>query len=143
MTPFLILSIFFGYALMLFVISYFTSKKANNESFFSGNRVSPWFAVAYGMIGTSLSGVTFISIPGAVESSYFTYFVMVIGYFFGYLFIINFLLPLYYRLNLTSIYSYFNERFGFYSYKTGASFFLLSRFIGSSFRMFLVVGVLY
>jgi len=127
---------------MLFVISFITSRKADNESFFIGNKVSPWYVVAYGMIGASLSGVTFISIPGDVGSTQFSYMMIVFGYLFGYIAIANILLPLYYRMNLTSIYTYLEERFGFWSYKTGAFFFLLSRVIGASFRMFLVVNVL-
>lgn len=142
MSPQLILYSFLFYSILLFLISYFTSKKATNESFFVGNRVSPWWVVAYGMIGASLSGVTFISIPGSVGKDGFSYLVMVLGYFFGYLLIIKVLLPLYYKLNLTSIYSYFLERFGRNAYKSGASYFLLSRTIGASFRMFLIISVL-
>lgn len=142
MSPFLILYTFLGYTALLFGISYFTSRNANNESFFVGNRKSPWFLVAYGMIGASLSGVTFISIPGAVGKDGFSYLIMVLGYFFGYLLIIKVLLPIYYKLNVTSIYSYFQNRFGFYTYKSGASYFLLSRVIGASFRMFLIIKVL-
>jgi Na+/proline symporter len=112
-------------------------------TFFLGNRASPWFVVAYGMIGASISGVTFISIPGDVGATHFSYMVIVFGYLVGYFVIANVLLPLYYRLNLTSIYAYLDQRFGRYSYKTGSSFFLLSRLIGSSFRMFLAVNVLH
>jgi solute:Na+ symporter, SSS family len=142
MTPQLIFISFLIYSILLFIISYFTSKKANNDSFFSGNHVSPWWVVAYGMIGTSLSGVTFISVPGSVAKDGFSYLIMVLGYFLGYLFIIKILLPLYYKLNLTSIYTYFFTRFGLITYKSGASYFLLSRFIGSAFRMYLVVSIL-
>jgi len=142
LSPQLILFSFIGYTIFLFSISWITSRKANNESFFIGNKVSPWYVVAYGMIGASLSGVTFISIPGVVGSTKFSYLVIVLGYLVGYFVIANVLLPIYYKLNLTSIYSYLLERFGLKSYKTGASFFLLSRIIGASFRMFLVVNVL-
>ena len=127
---------------MLFAVSFITSRKADNETFMLGNRRSPWFVVAYGMIGASLSGVTFISIPGDVKNTQFSYMVIVLGYLIGYYVIANVLLPLYYRLQLTSIYSYLGQRFGFWSYKTGAVFFLISRIIGASFRMFLVVNVL-
>jgi len=142
MSPEFILIIFLAYTLLLFAISWFTSRKANNETFFTGNRVSPWYVVAYGMIGASLSGVTFISIPGDVGSTQFSYMMIVFGYLFGYFIIANVLLPLYYKLQLTSIYTYLDKRFGFWSYKTGAFYFLLSRIIGASFRMFLVVNVL-
>lgn len=107
-----------------------------------GNRRSPWYVVAYGMIGASLSGVTFISIPGDVQNTQFSYMVIVLGYLIGYFVIANILLPLYYKLQLTSIYTYLEQRLGFWSYKTGAVFFLISRVIGASFRMFLVVSVL-
>ncbi len=127
---------------MLFIISWVTSRKSNNDSFFIGNKNSPWYVVAYGMIGASLSGVTFISIPGDVGSTQFSYMVIVFGYLLGYIIIANVLLPLYYKLNLTSIYTYLDQRFGFWSYKTGAFFFILSRVIGASFRLFLVVNVL-
>jgi Na+/proline symporter len=142
MSPILILSIFLIYTLALFVITYYTSRKANSHSFFLGNRVSPWFVVAYGMIGASLSGVTFMSLPGWVRDTQFSYMVVVFGYLFGYFVIALVLLPLYYRLKLTSIYSYLDQRFGFWSYKTGAGFFMLSRTLGASLRMFLVINVL-
>ena len=135
----LIISVYF---LILFIIAYFTGKNANNEGFFVGNRKSPWYIVSFGMIGASLSGVTFISIPGWVGESSFSYMQMVIGYLAGYFVIANILMPLYYKLELTSIYTYLDTRFGRFSYKTGASFFLLSRIIGASFRLFLVAGVL-
>jgi len=138
-----VFAIILGYFLIILVISYQTGRKANNEAFFLGNRKSPWYIVAYGMIGASLSGVTFISIPGWVGESQFSYMQMVLGYLVGYFLIANILLPLYYRLNLTSIYTYLEGRFGFWSYKTGASFFLLSRMIGASFRLFLVASVLH
>lgn len=142
MSPNDILITFFIYTAVLLLISWLTSRKADNDSFFIGNRQSPWFVVAYGMIGASLSGVTFISIPGDVGSSMSTYLVIVLGYLVGYAVIAEVLLPLYYRLKLTSIYTYLEQRLGFWSYKTGAFYFLLSRVIGASFRMFLVVNVL-
>jgi len=142
LTPSAILISFLVYTALLFTISFITSRKADNESYFVGNRQSPWFVVAYGMIGASLSGVTFISIPGDVGSTQFSYMMIVFGYLVGYYVIANVLLPVYYKLNLTSIYTYLENRFGFWSYKTGAFFFLVSRFIGASFRMFLVVNVL-
>ncbi len=142
MTPTIILLCFLAYTSLLFVITWLTSRKATNRSFFIGNKSSPWFVVAYGMIGASMSGVTFMSVPGWVGTAGFSYMMVVTGYVFGYLTIGNVLLPLYYRMNLTSIYSYLESRFGFWSYKTGAFYFLLSRTIGASFRMFLVVNVL-
>ncbi|MGE0079073.1 MAG: sodium:solute symporter [Bacteroidales bacterium] len=130
------------YFLALFVISYLTSKGADNQSFFIGNRKSPWYLVAIAMVGTSISGVTFISVPGWVGTSQFSYLQMILGYLLGYFVIANVLLPLYYRLNLTSIYTYLEKRFGFTSYKTGAVLFLVSRIIGASFRLFIVSSVL-
>lgn len=142
MTPIVILSILIAYFLLLFVISFITGRKANSESFYVGDRKSPWYVVAFGMIGASLSGVTFISVPGWVGSSQFSYLQMVLGYLLGYIVIAKILLPVYYKLNLTSIYTYLEQRFGIISYKTGASFFLFSRIIGASFRLFLVANVL-
>ncbi|MCF8276005.1 MAG: sodium:solute symporter [Flavobacteriales bacterium] len=142
MSPTLILSIIACYFVVLFIIGKVTSKGADNDSFFTGNKNSPWWVVAFGMIGTSLSGVTFISVPGWVGTSQFSYMQMVLGYLVGYTVIATVLMPLYYRLNLTSIYTYLDDRFGKYSYRTGASFFLLSRTIGASFRLYLVAGVL-
>ncbi|MEI6853377.1 MAG: sodium:solute symporter [Bacteroidota bacterium] len=142
MNPVILLSCFIGYTLMLFLVTYLTARKTTNTGFYIGNKSSPWFVVAYGMIGASLSGVTFMSVPGLVGTQQFTYFGLVAGFLIGYTVIATVLLPLYYRLNLTSIYSYLNQRFGFWSYKTGAFYFLLSRIIGASFRMFLVVNVL-
>ncbi|GMT46204.1 MAG: sodium/iodide co-transporter [bacterium] len=142
MTPALILVTFSLYTLFIFLISWWTSRKADNESFFIGNRKSPWMIVAYGMIGASLSGVTFISVPGWVGSTHFTYFVIVLGYVAGYAVVSTVLLPVYYKLNLTSIYTYLGQRFGRASYKTGSLFFLLSRIVGASFRMYLVISVL-
>jgi solute:Na+ symporter, SSS family len=142
MSPLLILGIFIIYTILLFAVTWFTSRKADSNSFFLGNKVSPWFVVAYGMIGASLSGVTFMSVPGWVKETQFSYMVVVLGYLFGYFVIALVLLPLYYRLKLTSIYSYLEQRFGFWSYKTGAGFFILSRTLGASLRMFLVINVL-
>ncbi|MBK7171870.1 MAG: sodium:solute symporter [Bacteroidales bacterium] len=142
MTPSTIFIAFLAYTALLFYVTWLTARKANNESFFIGNKTSPWYVVAYGMIGASLSGVTFMSVPGWVGTTGFTYFMVLVGYLFGYLVIATVLMPMYYRLNLTSIYSYLEQRFGFWSYKTGAFFFILSRTIGASFRMFLVVNVL-
>ena len=142
MTPKLILITFLVYTFIIFLVSWITSRKSNNESFFIGNHKSPWYLVAYGMIGASLSGVTFVSIPGYVGSTQFSYMMIVFGYLLGYFTIAKVLLPLYYKLNLTSIYVYLNQRFGFFSYKTGAAFFLISRVVGAAFRMFLVVNIL-
>ncbi|MCQ2306302.1 MAG: sodium:solute symporter [Bacteroidales bacterium] len=139
----LILSVFVIYTIIILLIARVTSHKSNNETFFTGNKKSPWFVVAYGMIGASLSGVTFMSVPGNVYTSQFTYLGIVLGYIIGYAVIAFLLLPLYYRLNLTSIYSYLEMRFGKQSEKTGALFFILSRLLGSALRMYLVVFVLY
>ncbi len=142
MSSTLILTCVSIYSILLFAVTWYTSRGANNESFFVGNRSSKWYLVAYGMIGASLSGVTFISVPGAVGLAQFAYLQVVLGYLIGYLVIAFVLLPLYYRLNLTSIYSYLQQRFGNYSYKTGAFFFILSRTIGAAFRLYIVVNVL-
>lgn len=142
MNPYLIIAIIAAYFGILILISYLTSRGADNNTFFVGNRQSPWFVVAFGMIGTSLSGVTFISVPGWIGNSHWYYYQMVMGYLLGYIVIANILLPLYYKLNLVSIYNYLEQRFGKAAYKTGASFFLLSRTIGASFRLFLVANVL-
>jgi len=142
MQPLYILILIVAYFSVLIFISYLTGKSADNKTFFKANNSSPWYLVAFGMIGASLSGVTFISVPGWVESQSMSYFQMVLGYVVGYAIIGLILLPLYYRLNLTSIYTYLEDRFGRYSYKTGASFFLLSRTIGAAFRLFLVANVL-
>lgn len=142
MNPTIVILFILGYFGLLMLISHFTSKGANNESFFIGGHKSPWYLVAFGMIGASLSGVTFISVPGWVAASKFSYMQMVMGYFAGYTVIALVLMPLYYRLNLTSIYTYLEDRFGYYSYKTGAAFFLLSRTIGAAFRLYLVAQVL-
>ncbi len=143
MTPMIIFSVFVIYTALLFLIAHLTSKKSDNDTFFKGNRKSPWFVVAYGMIGASLSGVTFMSVPGGVYTGQFTYMGIVLGYVIGYAVIALVLLPLYYKLNLTSIYSYLEMRFGVHSERTGAAFFILSRLLGSALRMYLVVFVLY
>ena len=143
MTPFLVLTVILLYFALILVISHVTGRHADNASFFIGNRRSPWYVVAFGMIGASLSGVTFISLPGWVGDSQFSYMQIVLGYLLGYFIVIQILLPLYYRLNLTSIYTYLEGRFGWRSYKTGASFFLISRIMGASFRLFLVANVLH
>ena len=131
-----------SYFALLLVISWITGRRATNAGFFLGNKRSPWYVVAFGMIGASLSGVTFISVPGWVAESQFAYMQMVLGYLLGYAVIANILMPLYYKLNLTSIYTYLENRFGKSSYKTGASFFLLSRTIGAAFRLYLMATVL-
>lgn len=138
----LLVSFVVGYFLLLLVVAWYTSRNSNNDSFFIGNRNSNWMLVAFGMIGTSLSGVTFVSVPGGVGREGFAYFQITLGYLIGYLVIAFVLLPLYYRLNLTSIYNYLSTRFGFRSYKTGASFFILSRTLGATARLYLVVKIL-
>ncbi|VAW27360.1 Sodium/iodide co-transporter [hydrothermal vent metagenome] len=142
MHPGLVLGIIGGYFGLLILISYLTSGKGDSKAFFTGNRQSPWYLVAFGMIGASLSGVTFISVPGIVGATNFTYMQLVLGYLLGYYIIAKVLLPLYYKYNLISIYQYLETRYGFWSYKTGAFFFLVSQVIGASFRLFLVAGVL-
>jgi len=131
--------LYFG---VLLAVAWYTSKKSDNESFFIGNRNSNWVLVAFGMIGTSLSGVTFVSVPGGVSSGSFFYFQIVMGYMLGYLVIAFVLLPLYYKLKLTSIYTYLDGRFGKTAHKTGASFFILSRTIGATARLYLVINIL-
>jgi Na+/proline symporter len=142
MSPGLLFSFVIGYFIVLLIVAWYTSRNANNESFFIGNRNSNWMLVAFGMIGTSLSGVTFVSVPGGVSAEAFAYFQIVIGYLIGYFVIAFVLLPLYYKLNLTSIYNYLSSRLGFKSYKTGASFFILSRTLGATARLYLVVKIL-
>ncbi len=142
MTSTFILSCVIGYFALLILISYLTSKGSSNTSFFLGDKQSPWYIVAFGMIGVSLSGVTFVSIPGWVGSSGFAYMQMALGYVIGYLFIALVLMPIYYKMNLTSIYGYLGNRLGYFSHKTGAFFFLLSRSIGAAFRLYLVVLIL-
>lgn len=138
MSPTTVIAIIVGYFGLLILIAFLTGKDDSNAAFFRGKKESPWYVVAFGMIGASLSGVTFISVPGWVATSQFSYMQMVFGYMAGYLVIATILMPLYYRLNLTSIYGYLDQRFGFWSHKTGAFYFLLSRVIGASFRLFLV-----
>jgi Na+/proline symporter len=148
MSPLLLFSFVIGYFLLLLGVAWFTSRNANNDSFFIGNKSSNWMLVAFGMIGTSLSGVTFVSVPGTVgdfngsQFKAFTYFQVVLGYFFGYLVIAFVLIPLYYRMKLTSIYNYLEHRFGRFSYKTGALYFIISRTVGATARLFLVINVL-
>ena len=143
MSPTYIISCIALYFLFLSLISWYTGKNDSNETFYLGNRSSPWYIVAFGMIGTSLSGVTFISVPGWVADSQFSYMQMVFGYLMGYVFIALVLMPLYYRLNLTSIYGYLNTRYGSSSYKTGSVFFIISRTIGASFRLYIVARVMH
>jgi Na+/proline symporter len=142
MTPFLMIAIITLYFLVLLGISWYTSRNAGNQAFFAGNKSSPWHIVAFGMIGTSLSGVTFVSVPGTVAAAGFSYMMVVFGYFLGYAAVAYILLPLYYRLNLTSIYAYLQDRFGMQSYKTGALLFIVSRTIGATARLYLVIRVL-
>lgn len=148
MNPWILLFVVVAYFSILLVVAWRTGRNANNESFFIGNRNSNWMLVAFGMIGTSLSGVTFVSVPGAVGKpagigfEAFSYFQITMGYLIGYIIIAYVLLPLYYRLNLTSIYNYLSTRLGFKSYKTGASFFILSRTLGATARLYLVVAIL-
>lgn len=142
MSPSTIIALISFYFILLIFISYYTGREDSNSAFFRANKSAPWYLVAFGMIGASLSGVTFISVPGAVETNQFGYLQVVFGYFFGYLIIAFLLLPLYYKLNLTSIYTYLAERFGKTSYKTGAVAFLISRTVGAAFRLFLVAKVL-
>ena len=142
MSPYVLLSFVIGYFLLLLAVAWYTSRNSNNESFFIGNRNSNWMLVAFGMIGTSLSGVTFVSVPGGVGKDSFAYFQITLGYLIGYITIAYVLLPLYYRLNLTSIYNYLSSRLGITSYKTGASFFILSRVLGATARLYLVVKIL-
>ena len=141
MTPMTFLLIALGYVGVLFTIAHFTGDKSKASDFYLAGKAAPWYVVAFGMIGATLSGVTFISVPGWVGSQNWTYLQMMMGFCAGYGFIMYFLLPLYYRLGVTSIYTYLDERFGSKAYKTGASFFLLSRTIGASFRLFLVALV--
>jgi SSS family transporter len=137
-----LLSIVLAYFMLLLGIAFYTSRNSNNESFFIGNRSSKWWVVAFGMIGTSLSGMTFISVPGTVGSAGFDYFQVVIGYWLGYFAVAFILLPIYYSMNLTSIYTYLDRRLGTTSYKTGALFFILSRTLGATLRLYLVIKVL-
>ncbi len=142
MSPILLFSFVIAYFIILLVVAKITGKNSTNESFFIGNKNSNWMLVAFGMVGTSLSGVTFVSVPGAVAKESFAYLQITFGYLIGYVVIAFVLLPLYYRLNLTSIYNYLGSRLGFKSYKTGASFFILSRTLGATARLYLVVNIL-
>lgn len=143
MSPAVLLSFLIGYFLVLICVSYYTSRNSSdNSSFFIANRNSKWYLVAFGMIGTALSGVTFISVPGAVGNSSFGYFQFILGNAVGFILIATVLLPLYYRMNLISIYTYLEKRLGFWSYKSGSMIFLISRTIGSAFRLYLVAIVL-
>jgi Na+/proline symporter len=142
MSPILLFSFVIAYFILLLLVAYRTSRGSDNESFFIGNRNSNWMLVAFGMIGTSLSGVTFVSVPGAVARDSFSYFQITLGYFLGYMLIAYVLLPLYYRMHLTSIYNFLNARLGFTAYKTGAAFFILSRVLGATARLYLVVNIL-
>jgi Na+/proline symporter len=148
MSPFLLFSFVIGYFVILLVVAWFTSRNADNNTFFTGNKNSNWILVAFGMIGTSLSGVTFVSVPGGVgdvagnEFKGFAYMQITLGYLIGYTVIAFVLLPLYYRLNLTSIYKYLQQRFGNVAYKTGALFFIISRTVGATARLYLVINIL-
>src|SRR6476469_191386 len=142
MSPIILFSFVIAYFLVLLTVAWYTGKNSNNESFFIGNRNSNWMLVAFGMIGTSLSGVTFVSVTGTVGPAGFAYYQVVLGYFLGYFIIAFVLLPLFYRLNLTSIYNYLEHRFGMVSYKTGALFFILSRILDATARLYLVINVL-
>src|SRR5690349_13284379 len=137
-----LLAFVIGYFAILLIVAWFTSRNSNNESFFIGNRNSNWMLVAFGMIGTSLSGVTFVSVPGGVGSGNFYYFQIVLGYLVGYMVIAFVLIPLYYRMNLTSIYTYLERRFGINAHKAGAFFFILSRIVGATARLYLVISIL-
>jgi SSS family transporter len=142
MSPYLVLFILIAYFAVLLTISYYTSRGADTNTFFTAGKNSPWYLVAYSMIGTALSGVTFISVPGNVGNAQFSYFQFVLGNIVGYMVVAFVLMPMYYRLNLVSIYTYLEKRFGFWSYKMGALSFLVSRTIGASFRLFLTAAVL-
>jgi len=142
MNPTQILLLIAAYFGVLLLISYFTGRNDSNVDFFKAGKTSPWYVVAFGMVGASLSGVTFISVPGWVDGSQFSYFQVVLGYMVGYFVVAFVLMPIYYRLNVTSIYEYLNQRFGFVSHKTGAFFFFVSRVLGAAFRLYLVAIVL-
>ncbi len=139
---FILITILVYFGVLLTISKLTSGKHTDNDAFFRGNRQSPWYIVSFGMIGASLSGVTFVSVPGMVRYIDMTYMQTCIGFFFGYIVIALVLLPLYYRLNLTSIYSYLGQRFGRHSYKTGASFFLLSKMLGAAARLYLVCLIL-
>ncbi|MFA9290435.1 MAG: sodium:solute symporter [Solirubrobacteraceae bacterium] len=141
-SPFIVLFILVLYFLMLFFISKLASKDSTDETFFTGNRKSPWFIVAVGMIGTAISGVTFVSLPGSVLNNSYHYGQFILGNIFGYLFVMIFLIPIYYKLKLVSIYTYLEKRFGWYSYKTGSFIFIVSRSFGAALRMLLAIKIL-
>ena len=142
MSQALIITVLIAYFGILILISYLTSRNASSDTFFTGDRQSPWYLVAFGMIGASLSGVTFISVPGKVVNDGMAYFQVVMGYVLGYIVIAQLLMPIYYRLNVTSIYEFLEKRLGLVSYKTGAAFFILSRTLGSAIRLYLATVVL-
>jgi Na+/proline symporter len=142
MSTTLLFAFVIGYFLLLLGVAWYTSRNSDNESFFIGNRNSNWMLVAFGMIGTSLSGVTFVSVPGSVGSSNFFYYQVVLGYLLGYMVIAFVLIPLYYRMNLTSIYTYLEKRLGINAHKAGSFFFILSRTVGATARLYLVISVL-
>jgi SSS family solute:Na+ symporter len=142
MSPFLVFALIGGYFGVLLLIAWLTSRKANTETFFIANRKSPWYLVAFAMIGTTISGVTFISVPGEVGNSGFSYLQFIMGNLVGYWLIAGFLLPVYYRMKLISIYSFLGERFGTWSHKTGSAFFIISKLIGAAFRLYLAAMVL-
>ena len=142
MSPTLLFTVVLIYFIGLLTVAWFTSRNSNNDSFFIGNRSSNWMLVALGMVGTSMTGVTFLSVPGTVGANHFGYFQIVIGYWLGYFVVAFVLLPLYYRLHLTSIYDYLNQRFGMVAYKTGSLFFIISRTLGATARLYLVINVL-
>lgn len=142
MNPLLVFFVVAGYFAVLLAVAWFTSRKANTDTFFIANRRSPWYLVAFAMIGATISGVTFISVPGEVGNSAFSYFQFILGNIAGYWLVAGFLLPLYYRLNLITIYSYLGQRFGRWSHKSGSFFFILSKLIGAAFRLYLAAGVL-
>ena len=142
MSPLSVVLTIFVYFAVLFLISYVSGRKADNQGFFVGNRKSAWYVVAFAMIGSSMSGVTFISVPGMVGTSHFAYLQMTLGFIVGQLIIAFLLTPLFYRMNLVSIYEYLENRFGVSSYKTGACFFFISKMLGAAVRLFLVCAVL-
>ncbi|MBM3158238.1 MAG: sodium:solute symporter [Bacteroidetes bacterium] len=142
MSPLLLFSFVIGYFFLLLGVAWYTSRNADNESFFIGNRNSNWMLVAFGMVGTSLSGVTFVSVPGNVGAIQFNYFQLVIGYVLGYAVVAFILLPLFYKMNLTSIYTYLEKRFSMNAHKAGAFFFILSRTVGATARLYLVINIL-
>lgn len=142
MSPLLVFALLGGYFILLLMVAWFTSRKANTETFFIANRKSPWYLVAFAMIGTTISGVTFISVPGEVGNSAFSYLQFVMGNLVGYWMVAGFLLPVYYRMKLISIYTFLGERFGQYSHKTGSFFFIISKLIGAAFRLYLAAMVL-